>query len=55
MCIYMYKPFKETRNMALGDFPGNTVAKTLLCQCRVPSLVRELDPTCCNKDPVQPN
>ena len=53
--IYMYKAFKERRNMAQGDFSGNTVAKTLLCQCRVPSLVRELDPTCCNKDRVQPS
>ena len=33
------------------DFPGGPVAKTPSCQYRVPgvqSLVRELDPTCCN-------
>ena len=33
------------------DFPGGPAAKTLHSQCRGPgfkSLVRELDPTCCN-------
>ena len=50
----MYKAFKDTRNMALGDFPGNTVAKTALpMQGSIPG--QELDPTCCNKDLVQPN
>ena len=34
-----------------GDFPGGLVAETPCSQCRgawVHSLVRELDPTCCN-------
>ena len=33
-----------------GDFPGGPVAKTALPMqaVQVPSLVRELDPTCCN-------
>ena len=33
------------------DFPGGPVAKTPCSQSRglgVPSLVKELDPTCCN-------
>ena len=33
------------------DFPGDPVANTPYSQCREPgvqSLVRELDPTCCN-------
>ena len=36
----------------LWEFPGGPVAKTLCYQCRgvwVRSLVRELDPTCCNE------
>ena len=33
-----------------GDFPGGPVAKTVLPMLRahIRSLVRELDPTCCN-------
>ena len=35
-----------------GNFPDGPVAKTLHSQCRGPvgSLVRELDPTCCNNN-----
>ena len=36
-----------------GDFPGGPVAKTPCSQCRGPgvqSLVKELDPMCCNKN-----
>ena len=52
---------KETENVKMlrggrentlyWDFPGGPVAKTLCSQSRGPqvqSLVRELDPTCCN-------
>ena len=37
------------------DFSYGPVAKTLMQGARVWSLVRELDPTCCNKDLAQPN
>ena len=40
------------------DFPGGPVAKTPRSQmqgAQVQSLVRELDPSCCNEDPEQPN
>ena len=52
---------KETENVKMSrgggenalywDFPGGPVAKTLCSQSRGPpvqSLLRELDPTCCN-------
>ena len=42
-------------NWHLQDLPGGTVAETPCSQCRRRSLVRELDPTCCNQDPAQPN
>ena len=41
-----------------GDFPGGPLAKTTKLPTQgdwVQSLVRELDPKCCNYDPMQPN
>ena len=49
MHIYRYISRIQSR-----DFPGCPVAKTLLYQCKraqVWSLVKGLDPTCCNEDP----
>ena len=39
------------------DFSGGPVTKTVLAvqRVQVQFLVRELDPTHCNQDPVQPN
>ena len=47
--IKSHKDKGDYKRGKAGDFPGCPVAKTLQSQCwgpRVPSLVRELDPTC---------
>ena len=54
MSIYCFDNLKSVRT---GDFPGGPGAKTALSVqgARVQSLIRELDPTCCNYDSVPPN
>ena len=54
MSIYCFDNLKSVRT---GDFPGGPGAKTALSMqgARVQSLIRKLDPTCCNYDSVPPN
>ena len=49
--------YRQFRNALCGDFSGGSVAKNAppVQGAQVPSLVRELDPTCHNQDPEQPN
>ena len=48
---FLNQPMPVSPNVKwMRDFPGGPVAKTLCSQCRVRSLVRELDATCRNQE-----
>ena len=56
VCI-LYQDKKRIKKIEWGDFCGGPVADSVLPmqEAQVWSLVRKLDPACCNWEPVQPN